>query len=328
MRYREGVAGYAGLQHCGSVWSCPVCSAQIRTERALEIGAVLGQAVSEGHSLGFVTFTMRHKRGQSLRLLWGGAGRAWKRALQGKRWVKVQLDYGVVGWVRVWEVTDGRNGWHVHVHFVLVLPKGATSTDLDAVAGDLYGRWSKGLQAAGLEAPRLVGQEWHLAAGDDAAGSLADYLFKLAEQAAPAPERAKALGLELAHTLPGRTAEGLRTRPVWSILDEAATTGDLSRWHEWEKGSKGRRQVAWSKGLRERFAPDLADVDDEDIVERELGSASDDVLRIRLDGWKRLCSTPSVLPLLLEVMELHGRRQVAEVLDELGVPYELVEVNG
>lgn len=289
---------------------------------------MLSQAVAEGFQLGFVTFTMRHRQGQPLKLLWGAAGKAWGRSTSGRAWIRVQLDQGVVGWVRVWEVTDGRNGWHVHVHFVVVLPAGAASCDLDEVAGGMYERWAKGLQSAGLEAPRLVGQEWHLVSGDDAASALGEYLFKLAEQAAPAEDRARALGLELAHTLPGRSAADLATRPVWSVLDEASTTGDLSRWHEWEQGSKGRRQVAWSKGLRERFAPELADVDDEDIVERELGTAADDVLRLPVESWKRLCSTPAVLPQLLEVMEQEGRHAVALVLDELEVPYELLEVAG
>ena len=325
VRSRDGIAGYAGLQHCGSVWSCPVCSAQILTHRALEIGSVLGQAVTEGRALGFGTFTMRHRQGQRLAKLWDSAGRAWGRATSGGSWQRVKLAYGVEGWVRVWEVTDGRNGWHVHVHFVVVLPGDATSADLDAVCRGMYERWSRGLVAAGLEAPRLVGQEWHLATGDGAAGDLAEYLFKLTEQAAPAADRARSLGLELAHTMPGRSRSDLRTRPVWSVLEEAANTGDLSRWQEWEAGSLGRRQVGWSAGLRKRFAPQLDDVSDEEITDQEHGSADDGLVVITDEGWRKLCRTPAVLPMLLEVAEQAGALGLVDALTALDVPHHLYE---
>lgn len=39
-RLRDGVAGWAGLQHCASVWVCPVCASRILVHRALEMGAV------------------------------------------------------------------------------------------------------------------------------------------------------------------------------------------------------------------------------------------------------------------------------------------------
>jgi hypothetical protein len=325
VRMREGVAGFANLQHCGSIWSCPVCSAQILTRRALEIGAVLGAAVAAGHSLGFVTLTMRHHQAQSLGLLWGAAQRGWQRAISGRGWQAAKLG-GVEGWVRVWEVTDGQNGWHVHVHFVLVLPGDATAADLDVVAGGMFDRWSRGLQAAGLAAPRLVGQEWHLAAGENAGGSLAEYLMKLCEQLVPSTpaEVGSSLGMELTHTRPGRARRELATRPVWSLLEDWAQGGDvdaLARWQEWEQGSKSKRQVGWSKGLRKRFVPELVEVTDEEIAGEEMGSADDSLLTITDEGWRQLCRTPAVLPLLLEVTERLGRAGLVQVLDELAVPY-------
>ncbi len=103
IRLRDSIAGYGGLQHCGSVHACPVCSATILVGRALEIGAVLAQAVAEGHVLGFVTFTMRHRRSQPLKGLWDAAGGAWGRATSGREWRAVHgVDGVVVGWVRVW----------------------------------------------------------------------------------------------------------------------------------------------------------------------------------------------------------------------------------
>jgi hypothetical protein len=327
IRLREGIGGFGNLQHCGSVHSCPVCSATILVGRALEIGAVLAQAAAEGHELGFVTFTMRHRLSQPLRGLWDAAGAAWGRATTGKQWRAVHgVDGVVVGWVRVWEVTDGRNGWHVHVHFVLVLAPGSTVEDLDEAAGGMFRRWSAGLVAAGQEAPRLIGQEWHLATGEAASSALADYLFKVAGQA-QGQDRGAALGLELTHTHSGRARADLATKPVWSILERLLVTGEadaMHRWHEWEAGSKGRRQVGWSKGLRARFAPALVEVSDDEIVEREMGSADDDVVALTRAGWDRLVSMPVLLPMMLDAVENGGLDELRQRLDFAGIEYVVI----
>jgi hypothetical protein len=299
--------------------------------RALDIGAVLGQAVNEGHGLGFGSFTMRHHRSQALRGLWTAASKAWGRATSGGAWVTIQDAHGVIGWVRVWEVTDGRNGWHVHVHFVVVLAPGTTADDLDAVGESMFDRWSKGLVAAGLEAPRLVGQDWHLVTGDQAAGQLAEYLFKLVDQAdvrrASEAAAARSLGMELAHTSSGRARADLATKPVWHLVESVATTGDLStvpRWHEWEQGSKGRRQVGWSKGLRARFRPAVDEASDEAIVDQELGTAADDVAVIDRDGWSQLVRIRNGCTDVLDALERGGVEAMRAVLDGFGIGYQLV----
>lgn len=319
LRLREGVAGYGGLQHCGSVWACPVCAGRILVHRALEIGAVLGRAIEQGHPVGFVTLTMRHHRAQPLRVLWGAAQKAWQRAISGKGWVEVGdlLD----GWVRVWEVTHGQNGWHVHVHCVVVLARDSTRDDLERIGSGMFQRWSRGLTAAGLEAPKLVGQDWHLVEGNRAAEAVGDYLAKMADSV---EDRGTALGLELTHSQPGRTAVALRTRPHWGVLDEFVTTGDvdaLALWHEWERHSKGKRQVGWSKGLRERFAPEVEERTDAEVVAEELGTAEDDLVRWTRLQWREFVRRPALLVELLDLAELGGASAVRQALDQWGVAY-------
>jgi hypothetical protein len=281
----------------------------------MEIGAVLGRAVEQGHPLGFVTLTMRHDRSQSLADLWAAASKGWQRAISGKGWVAAGSV--VEGFVRVWEVTHGRNGWHVHVHLVLVLAVGSTAADLENVAGGMFSRWSSGLTASGLAAPRRVGQEWHIVTGADAPEELGGYLAKMAN-----PESTAGLGLELTHGLAGRSAAGLRTRPVWGLLDDLVATGEtvaLRRWHEWERVSKGKRQVGWSRGLRQRFAPDVEDVTDEEVVAAEVGTAADDVLHLTADSWRALVAVPVRIVALLEAVEDGGVEAAGALLDRLGI---------
>lgn len=327
LRRTEGVGGWAGLQHCGSVWSCPVCAGRILVHRALEIGAVLGAAVAAGHPLGFVTLTMRHREAQALGALWAAAGKGWTRAITGRAWVE---ETEVEGWVRVWEVTHGRNGWHVHVHLVLVLDVGATSADLDRIASGMFGRWSSGLQAAGLDAPWRRGQEWHLVTGPKACEQLGEYLAKFAD----APDTralGEGLGLELTHTMPGRSSDALRTRPVWALLDDVATLGDadsLGLWHEWEKASKGRKQVGWSVGLRERFAPTVEDRTDDEIAGEELGSRSDDVIALTAEAWRSLVARPHAPLFVIEALEGHGVEGARRALEMFGVEHRVLSGDG
>lgn len=284
---------------------------------------MLGQAIQQGYSIGFVTLTMRHRKGQALSKLWGAAGKAWGRATSGVVWQNAQKRHGVVGWVRVWEVTEGRNGWHVHVHAVVVLAPGAGAAALDEVAGGMFNRWSRGLVAAGLEAPMLRGQDWHIVKGDQAAIEVGDYLFKLVDGAG----MAKGLGLELTHTQPGRARSDLKTRPVWGLLDDLVETGEIGRWREWEQASKGKRQVSYSKGFRERFAPDLDELTDDEVADLETGSADDDLIHWNRDQWRELVARPERLPQLLEAAEIGGRAGLAAVLELLHdwkVPFRLV----
>lgn len=327
-RVLDAVGGYSGVQHCGSVWACPVCAGRILVHRALEIGAVLGRAIEQGHPLGFVTLTMRHHQGQELAELWGAASKGWRRSISGKGWVAVEPM--VEGWVRVWEVTHGINGWHVHVHLVVVLAPGSTGDDLDLVAGGMFDRWCRGLVAAGLEAPLLRGQEWHLATGEAAAADLAEYLVKsvqVVDEAAQRAATATGLGLELTHTMPGRAREGLKTQPVWSLLDDLVATGEasaLARWNAWEQASKGRRQVGWSVGLRERFAPEVEELSDDQVVAEELGTEADDVLAWTADQWRSFIARPDRAVALLDAAAHGGRDAVVALVESWGVECTII----
>ena len=62
-------------------------------------------------------------------------------------------------------------------------------------------------------------------------------------------------------------------RTPFGILAAVQATGDaddLDTWHEWERDSRGRRQMAWTPGLREHLGM-AAEVADEDVVDEDLG---------------------------------------------------------
>jgi hypothetical protein len=106
--------------HCGSVWACPVCAAKIATRRAEEVAEVMRIALERGCAASMVTLTMRHHQGQSLADCWAALSKGWRAVTTGTQWTTDADAAGLVGWVRAVEVTQGKNGWHVHVHALLI----------------------------------------------------------------------------------------------------------------------------------------------------------------------------------------------------------------
>jgi Replication protein len=315
VRVVDGHAGFAGLASCGSVWVCPVCSSKIMARRSLEIGAAVAQAQALGLGVAFSTLTMRHKRGQKLAQLWDGLAKGWGRCTSGKQWVAERDTAGLWGYVRVVETTHGRNGWHVHVHSLFIGENLQTDGDVEALMAPMWGRWSRGLQSAGLDAPLPVGSEWHLVDGGHLSGTaLGEYLSKGAAASG-------AIGAELTQTQ-SKLARGVHsTRSHWQLLEDGPVNGEvagLRLWWEWERASKGRRQIAWSQGLRQALGLGV-EQSDEDIAGEQLGTADDTVVWITRLGWASIVARPQLIGELLTAAERLSTSELSAWLDGHGV---------
>ena len=288
------------------------------SRRALEIGTAVAGAQVEGLPVAFMTFTMRHHRGQRLDHLWDALAKGWGRITSGVRWKVDRADFGVVGYVRVVEVTHGRNGWHVHVH-CLVFGTGITRANLDVLGSSMWGRWSRGLVAAGLDAPLPIASEWHVIGGDLDGTALGEYLAK-------GLDAAGSLGMELTATQSKVARAAHSTSSVWDLLEAGPVLGDraaLEAWWEYEQGSKGRRQIAWSRGLRERFGIGV-ELSDDEVAAEAVGTEADTLVWITRPGWARLVSKPWLLPKVLDRAETGGAAGLSSWLTEHGVDHERV----
>lgn len=311
-RSATGAPGFAGLVSCGSVWADPVCNAKVMARRALEVGSAVALWQTQDRPVAFLTFTMRHHRGQPLATLWDALAAAWAAITSGKVWTKLRRRYGVAGWLRVVEVTYGENGWHVHVHALLFLED---AVDLVQLHGAMFGRWSRALQRSGLAAPLLVGQDARMVTGPADAG-LAAYFTK-------ATDDAHRMGLEFTQTQSKQAREVHKTFTPWHLLDLIEDQGDadaLDLWHEWESGSKGRRQITWSHGLREVLGL-LREHSDEEIASEEVGAASDTLVWVTAEGWSGLVAYPARLGQVLDVVEVEGLVGVRRLLDGWDIGY-------
>lgn len=313
-------AGFSGLVSCGSVWCCPVCSSKVSARRCVEIGCVVAQALAEGLSVVMLTVTLRHDRGQKLAPLWDALATCWKRATGGKSWTLAVDRFGVVGYVKAVEVTHGGNGWHPHVHAVLICRAGLTDREIEELCSGLWQRWASAARSQGLASPLMHASEWHRVSADGSAGtSIGDYLAK-------GVMAAGSIGMELTQTQSKIARSVHSTRSLWDVCTAAVTNGeaaDVRTWMEWERASKGRRQIAWTKGLRERFA--LApEVDDETIAAEEVGTEGDTVCWITRAGWSSMVRRPELIPVVLDVLEAGGWPALESLLTENGIGYERI----
>jgi hypothetical protein len=294
--------------------------------RALEIGSLVASATAQGVPTALATFTVRHHRGTALAASWGAVSHGWQRATSGKHWIAERDRAGLLGYCRVQEVTYGENGWHPHVH-ALLFGSGLTDDQaLEDLCGPMWARWARAVQRKGLDAPLPVASEWHRIEHGHLAGTALGEYLTVAKTFGARPDTAAAIGMELTQTQSkvARAVHG--THSVWELLD-GANNGEVSplgRWREWEEVSKGRRQIAYSRGLRELFGLTLPEQSDEDIAAEELGSDDDTVVVILPEGWAVLVAFPPLIPELLEVVENLGTAALCEWLSDKRIAHERV----
>jgi hypothetical protein len=308
------------LQTCGSVWACPCCSAKILAKRSLELGVGLLTWEGMGGAMLMGSLTMRHHRGDSLASEFEALNEAWRSVTVSRVWRKWRDRLNSPGYVRVVEVTFSYdNGWHVHIHFVLLVRDVGPET-VAAFSSWLFAKWSRALAAAGMPGALPAGQDLHLVDGVDAASQLGEYLAKSTAYGA-----AESIGREFfgQFTKAARGTHG--TAPAWSIAEQFGEQGEvelLDLWHEYEAGSKGRRQSTWTRGLRELLAVGVEKTDEEIAAEVE---GSKDLLYITAAGWSELLRKPWPTSRVLDAVEAGGVEGLRSFLIEHGI--EFVEVS-
>jgi hypothetical protein len=104
-------------------------------------------------------------------------------------------------------------------------------------------------------------------------------------------------------------------RKQWDILDDliSANSRETKRlWHEYEVASKGKKQIHWSKGLRDMLGLGTT-LTDEELV----GVSVEDALPLVNNtkaGFKVLRTKPDLMCEVLEVLERHGKPALIEFL--------------
>ena len=228
-------ADIGGVTRCASPWACPVCAPKVAASRARVLAPQVQARLDAGWSAWLVTLTVRHGRRDDLATLLGGLGKAWGRLTSGRWWDGFRRP-GAPEYVRGLDLTwSDRNGWHPHVHLVLLLPPGHPA----GAAKSFAARWLESLERVGFQG--LPGAQNVQACRDAEAAA--------AYATAPAAVyEALGIGTKTARNpRAGATAFDLLRAAVPSKGE--ATPAAIARWCEYVAAVKGKRQTTVSRGL-------------------------------------------------------------------------------
>lgn len=282
------IAYVSGTQTCGSVWACAVCSAVIRTRRAVEVQAAASAHVAAGGRLAMLTLTIRHEESDALVDQFGTLVKAWGRVQRRVSWGNWRRD-DLVGTIAATEVTHGfapgshsRNGWHAHRHLLLFLPGGAHGGRvLEEMAAWIPGAWADAVEAECGRRPTMLRGAHFVELDADAAA----YVSKVADELVKADTKT-------AHRQPFGLLDHVADGEEWAV----------ARWLEYVSATKGRRALVWSNGLRDLLIPDVEELSDEELAALEVEGEVVQVIAAA-EWWRLMRPGPDGVPLAFDLLE-------------------------
>lgn len=282
----HSTAHYKGLQTCASVWACPICSAKISERRRVELAAAIATHKAKGGEVLLLTLTNRHNKRDDLAHLVKCQAKALGYFMRGTKAAKLWFDsLGSIGTVRAFEVTHQEaNGWHPHYHILVFARSGL---DLEQLQYNGAKLWIQCCKLSGLELPSI---ERGLTLKDG--NYAAKYVSKW--------------GLEQEMTKGHQKKAKAGGSSPFDLLRRFLTDGSDFRaaqlFQEFSIVFKGRRQLVWSKGLKDLFS--VEETSDEQLAEC-VSEGSELFGRIDLIQWRQV--------LRLEKTGLQVRGQILEI---------------
>ena len=282
---RDG-ASLTGLNRCGNLHTCPVCSAKVGELRRKQLSAAMVQHVGNGGAAYLLTFTFPHGADETLASLLAKFDKARQRFQNSKLWKAFKKNKRVIGVVNSLEFTVSQeNGWHPHVHMLAFCDKQAfgegapvnKAGDLESyLIEDLSKLWCSTLFKVGLgENSKLQDMLKHalnVRGGEKAAEYIAK--FGRDEKWGASSELAKS------HSKVGTAGEkwGVQHFTPFQLLvwAEQKDGWAVHRFREYAAAVEGKKALVWSRGLK--AALNVLDVDEEEWAATDDTPQPDQVL--------------------------------------------------
>lgn len=329
-----GSVTFHNLAVCGSVWTCPLCSAKINRARREQIAQAYNALDGTGAAAYMLTFTVKHGAGDDLASLLARMkdamqllqkSHAWKEVTRSKALKRPRSGslpfLGYVGRVSALEVTHGKNGWHPHEHQLWFFRREISSAEILQIRDRLFDAWATACVAVGLPAPlktiKVGNTVRSLGIDVRRALSASEYLTKFGSER----ERRWGPEKELAssHIKAGR-AKG---KTPFQILEDAANgcVASAQRFQDFASAFLGRHQLQFSRTLK-AFLADIAamQVDDSEhgdqVLAATLDSDADLIGTLDDDQFDRIVSNKAHAQVLV-IARNHGFEQARRFIETL-----------
>lgn len=335
-------ARFGNLISCGSVWSCPVCSAKITESRREDMQKAQSAWLMDGGSCLLMTLTFPHesdmpldellekfanaldhyKNSKTYKRIFGTAHALINQKINKGKPLKniIKGEFSRLGTVRSLEVTHGVNGWHPHVHEVLFMGDDALLHSTRA-KDELTHQWVISLRNAGLgshdKLESMYQHSFDIRGGD----FVSDYIHKFGR------EPLQVNGWTIAHEVTKANSKmGKNARKIgdeyhytpFQLLAFAAE-GDAEAaklFKEFSKCFEGKRMNYWTNGLKDWFS--INEVEDEALADESVTEEPQEEFVIRLDTlqWKEILETNTRFE-VLQAAALDGHDGVMRFLETL-----------
>lgn len=296
---------YGGLQVCGSVWLCPVCSAKITERRRIDLADLMARFGSQfpAGRVALVTFTLSHRKTDNLRDVFKALKDARRLLVSGREAAVFSERHHILSMVRSLEVTYGVNGWHPHLHVLYFFDAEPAIFEFEH---EIKARWSKFVAKVGKMASYQHGCDVRITTQD-----IIDYIAKWGKE----PK------WKIEHEMtksPSKMGKYNGLTPL-QILYEYAMTNDKqmkSLWLQYGVTFKGERQMYIAPKFRLLLGM-VKEKDDKELVESQDEIS---VLLARLNSveWRRILANDARAD-LLEVAASGDAAKVQEFLESFGI---------
>lgn len=300
---RDGSVSFGGLCRCHSVWACPVCAPAIRRRRAGELSEALCAHLAMGGGALFVTSTLPHDQGDRLAAIFAAVANGWRAV--GADWSVRELRNGLPWeFVRAAEVTFGANGWHPHLHVCLLFERPISREEAQELRSVIFSAWCSSVERSGYRppSPSYGVSAIRVGATDEDGHRVGEYVSKV-----------EGLADELVRLDSKEARKGLSP---FGLLREVVRDEErwLPVWREYERGTKGRRALTWSRGAREllRLGGELSD--------EELSDPAGDPLSVRIGvleahQWRLIVEHPNGHRVFLDALSGSTQEAVTAALE-------------
>lgn len=265
----NGLTKFGGLSYCGNLWQCPCCAANVGRTKAREVEVAMSENAKRGGQSLFVTFTQPHNSTDDLKSLVKRQQESISKVFSNGSVRRFLAAHGYIGQIRAFEVTHGANGWHPHLHIIMLFDRITVNKKTDQLHALLYKFWAQYIVQKGGQMPtENHGVDVRLPRKGDSE-EIAAYVAKW--------------GMEVTAT---HTKKGIgkESRTPFQILDDISdnyTKRDHALLIEYAQATHKKTRIYWSPNLKALF-------DIEEITDQELANAPVKEVVFTL-GWLDFC---------------------------------------